>query len=78
MKKCIICDQPTTRPVLEALWHFRLVDWNQWQFWRGNINTFGLASGMRSNLCLSFPILNTLLNWKYRKARLVFPKDWTP
>lgn len=78
MKKCIVCDEPTSTPVREALWHFRLVDWGQWRFWPGNMRMFGFWSGLRSNLTLSFPILNTLLNWEHRKSRLVFPKDWTP
>lgn len=78
MHKCLICDQETDRPIREFLWHFRLVDWDQWRFWRGNITAFGLWSGMKGNITLSFPIINTLWNWKYRKARLVFPKGWNP
>ena len=74
MNKCIICGIETDQPIREALWHFRLVDWNQWQFWRGNIRTFGFWSGMEGNLTLSFPIINTLWHWKHRKSRLVIPK----
>jgi hypothetical protein len=74
MKACIVCGEETTKHVACALQHFRLVEWNMWQYWRGNIRTFGLWSGMRGNLTLSFPIINTLWNWKHRKARLVIPK----
>lgn len=78
MKTCIICGEPTNSPLREFLWHFRLVEWGQWRFWRGNIQAFGWFGGMRGNLTLSFPFLNTLINWKYRNARLVFPRDWKP
>jgi hypothetical protein len=74
MKACIVCGEMTDRHIACALWHFRLVEWNQWQYWRGNIKTFGLWTGLKSNLTLSFPILNTLWNWKYRKMRLHIPK----
>lgn len=78
MRKCLICDQETDRPIREFLWHFRLVEWDQWQYWRGNIQMFGFWSGLKSSITLSFPIINTLWHWKYRKARLVFPKGWSP
>jgi hypothetical protein len=78
MSKCVICDHETDRPVREFFWHFRLVEWDQWRFWRGNIKMFGFWSGLKSSITLSFPIINTLWHWKYRKARLVFPKWWTP
>lgn len=78
MHKCVICGQATDRPIRELLWHFRLVEWGQWRFWRGNIATFGFWSGLKSSITLSFPIINTLWHWKYRKARLVLPKGWTP
>lgn len=78
MKRCIVCDQPSNRPIRDALGHFKLVNWGQWEFWPGNIRMFGFWGGMRGNLTLSFPVLNMLLNWKHRKSKLVFPKDWTP
>lgn len=78
MSKCIICGDETSKPVREALWHFRLVEWGQWKFWRGNIATFGWRAGLRGSITLSFPIINTLWHWKHRKSRLVFPKDWQP
>jgi hypothetical protein len=74
MNKCIICGDPTPTPIREALRHFRLVDWGQWRYWSGNISTFGFLSGLRGSICLSFPIINTLWNWKYRKRRLILPK----
>jgi hypothetical protein len=77
-KHCIICGDNTKHPIRAALHHFRLVDWNQWQFWRGNIQTFGFWRGLQGSLTLSFPILNTLIHWRHRKSKLVFPKDWKP
>lgn len=70
MGKCVICDEKTNRPIAAAIDHFRLVEWNQWRYWRGNFTAFGWISGLKANLTLSFPILNTLWNWKHRKARL--------
>lgn len=74
MGKCVICDGETSHPIKAALHHFRLVEWGQWQYWRGNIRTFGWTSGLRASLTLSFPILNTLWHWKHRKSRLVIPR----
>jgi hypothetical protein len=75
MNRCLICDERTTQPWRAALWHFRLVDWGQWRYWKGNIRTFGLRSGLAGSFALSFPIYNTLRHWKYRKHRLVIPED---
>jgi len=77
MKHCAICGDRTEKPLLAALYHFRLVEFGQWKFWRGNFKTFGFWNGLRSNLTLSFPILNTLIHWKYRKHYLVFPTEFT-
>jgi len=68
--KCLICGDRTHQPIRAVLHHFRLVEWDQWQYWRGNIRTFGFWNGLRSSVTLSFPILNTLIHWRYRKATL--------
>jgi len=73
MKACIVCGEKTDRPIAAALRHFRLVDWGQWQYWPGNIRAFGFWTGLKSAITLSFPIINTLWNWKYRKSRLIIP-----
>jgi hypothetical protein len=70
MKPCVVCGEPTEHPISAALEHFRLVEWDQWQFWRGNIRAFGFWSGLLASVDLSFPIVNTLRHWKYRKWRL--------
>jgi len=72
MKTCIICGDHTSRPLAAVVYHFRPIDWEQRSFIMGNFQTFGFWSGLRSNLTLMFPFLNTILNWKYRKHRLVF------
>jgi hypothetical protein len=66
---CLICGEPTKRPVIATLLHFRLIDFGQWQFVRGTYSAFGL----RSVLTLVSPICNTLIHWKHRKSRLVLP-----
>jgi len=72
MKACIVCGEKTDRPILAALAHFKLVEWRQWRFWIGNFRTFGFWMGLKGSLTLSFPIVNTIWNWKYRKMRLDF------
>jgi hypothetical protein len=64
--KCPICDDNTKSPIIAALWHFRLIDFDQWAYVRGTWQTFGF----RAVLTLVSPICNTLINWKHRKARL--------
>lgn len=72
IKECLVCGEVNKRWFAATVWHFRPIDWEQRRFLRGNFRTFGFWSGLRSNICLMFPFLNTLLNWKYRKHRLVF------
>lgn len=71
MTICIVCGRESDRPIRDALGHFRLVDWGKWQYWPGNIRTFGFWGGLRGSLTLSFPFINTLWNWKNRKSELV-------
>ena len=73
MKECIICGGRTEHPIRAALHHFRLVEWGQWRYWRGNISMFGFWYGLRGCLTLSFPILNTLIHWRHRKCTLELP-----
>lgn len=44
-----------------------------WRYYVGNCRTFGFWCGVRSNVCLTSPLINRLLNWKYRNARLIIP-----
>ncbi len=73
MDKCPVCGNKTASPWLAAFEHFRLIEFGQWQYWRGNIRQFGFWDGLSASINLSFPILNTLRNWKYRRATLVIP-----
>jgi hypothetical protein len=41
-----------------------------WRYWRGNIKTFGLWSGLRGSITLSSPFMNKILNWKHRNKSL--------
>lgn len=68
---CCVCGEPTDKHVQAAFEHFWFYQSGQWQYWRGNIATFGFWSGLRGSLCLSFPFINTLVNWKHRKSRLM-------
>ena len=70
MKHCIICGDETKRPYAAAVEHFRPFAWHDPKYIRGNIKTFGFWSGMRGNITLYFPFLNTLIHWRYRKSRL--------
>ena len=77
MKHCIICGGKTSQPFSAAVNHFRPIDWKQRHFVRGNFATFGFWSGLMANVTLVFPFLNTLINWKYRKMRLVIEDEVT-
>jgi hypothetical protein len=68
--QCPICGQNTTAPFVSAISHFRPIDWEQRCYIRGNFKTFGFWSGLRANLTLLFPFINTVWNWKYRKDHL--------
>lgn len=70
MSKCPICGDNTDNPLIATFMHFRLIDFAQFSFVRGTFRTFGL----REALTLICPLANTLIHWKYRKARLVIPK----
>jgi hypothetical protein len=70
MKQCIICGEKTKRPLAAVVEHFRPIDWSQRHYLRGNFKVFGFWSGLRANITLMFPIVNTLWNWKQRKATL--------
>lgn len=73
-KLCVVCGRQTSAPVFDALHHFRLVQWGQWKYWLGNIKAFGFWSGLAANITLSFPIVNTLVNWKHRRSTLEIPR----
>lgn len=69
--KCPICDASTKKPFTAAFWHFRFIESGSFRYWRGNVKAFGFASGLVASICLSFPFLNTIINWRHRKSRLV-------
>lgn len=75
MKRCMICGDITERPFAAAVYHFRPIDWEQRHFLRGNFKAFGFRSGLRANLTLLFPFVNTLWNWKHRKSYLEIEED---
>lgn len=70
MGKCIICGDNTSRPIVAALYHFRLYEGGNWQWMRGNMQMSGRWRGFWSTMYLVCPLLNTLRFWKYRKATL--------
>jgi hypothetical protein len=70
MKHCIICGAPTKQPFTAAIWHFRPFEWHGKSYITGNVRMFGFWGGMRANLTLYFPVINTLIHWKYRKDGL--------
>jgi hypothetical protein len=38
-----------------------------WLYWRGNMK---MGAGLRSNITLWSPLLNKIINWKYRNMHL--------
>ena len=51
---------------------FRLIDWKQREYIRGNFVAFGFWSGLKSNITLLSPLMNLILNFKYRHMHLTF------
>lgn len=70
---CPYCDRPSSRPIRDALSHFKPYESGYWKYLRGNIKAFGFWGGLNGTLGLAFPIYNTLSNWKYRKDELALP-----
>lgn len=75
MKSCIICGEETKQPFAAAVWHFRPLAWDDRKYVWGNMTTFGFWGGLRANVTLMFPFINTIWNWKYRKLKLVIPSE---
>lgn len=71
-RSCLVCGDICDKWIQATIHHFRPIDWEQRSFIRGNFKAFGVWSGLRANITLLFPVMNTLFNWKYRKSRLVF------
>lgn len=78
MSKCVVCGAVTDQPFVAAVNHFRPFEWHDPKYIMGNIRAFGFWSGLRSNVSLYFPFLNTLLNWKYRKMALEIDPALSP
>jgi hypothetical protein len=53
------------------LYELKPIAFNQFKFFKGTYKTFGL----RATLTLISPLLNTIINWKWRSYRLLFP-EW--
>lgn len=70
MDRCLICNGETSKPFVAFVYHFRPINWADRKYIRGNFKTFGFWAGLRANVTLIFPFLNTILNWKYRKMHL--------
>ena len=68
--QCLICGAKTYKPFAATIEHLRPFECHEAKYFFGNIRQFGFWSGLRGNVCLYFPFLNTLLNWKYRKCHL--------
>lgn len=51
---------------------WRLLDWPQRIYLRGNFHAFGLWRGFWSNVYLMCPLLNTMRFWRLRDAELTF------
>ena len=73
IKNCPVCDKPVYSRVECIMDHFAFYAPGNLVFWRGNIKAFGFWYGLRSSLCLSFPWINMILYWKYRKDQLLIP-----
>jgi hypothetical protein len=69
MKTCLICGDRTKRPIAAVLEHFRPLDWKQRSYAPGTFRIFGI----RAAVTLMSPMLNTILNWRYRRHRLEAP-----
>lgn len=45
-----------------------------WRYYMGNFRTFGFNwSTVKSNICLTSPLLNNIIHWKLRNIHLVVP-----
>jgi hypothetical protein len=68
-QNCIICNEQlkqNSNLLWAALWHFRLIEFKQWPWFKGTYKHFGLSSAI-SLIC---PLYNTLRHWKYRRFKL--------
>jgi hypothetical protein len=78
MKYCFICHSQVKEGMLLArtsafVEHFYPIDFSELREWRVLKGTYSIF-GLRAALTLVSPLLNTILNWKYRKHHLVFPE----
>ena len=72
-KNCPVCGDLVRSRMACIMEHFTFYAPGTLQYWRGNISAFGWLSGLRGSICLSFPFINILLNWRHRKSRLTMP-----
>ena len=69
-KACPYCKQQVFSRADCLAEHFAFYAKGNLKFWAGNIRMFGLFGGLLESVCLSFPFINALVNWRYRDARL--------
>lgn len=72
-KPCPVCGDVVQSRIACIMQHFTFYAPGKMRYWRGNIAAFGLAGGLRGSICLSFPFVNILMNWRHRKSRVVMP-----
>jgi hypothetical protein len=72
-KHCPVCGDQVQNRMACIMEHFAFYQSGTLRYWRGNIAAFGLVDGLKGSICLSFPFINILMNWRYRKSRIVMP-----
>lgn len=72
-KHCPVCGDKVQSRMACVMEHFAFYQPGMLRYWRGNIAAFGWAGGLRGSICLSFPFINILMNWRHRKSRIVMP-----
>lgn len=72
-KHCPVCGDPVRSRMACIMDHFAFYSPGTLRYWRGNITAFGWLDGLRGSVCLSFPWINMLLNWRHRKSRIIVP-----
>lgn len=72
-KHCPVCGDQVQSRMACIMEHFAFYQPGMLRYWRGNITAFGWVDGLRGSIGLSFPFINTLMNWRHRKSRLVMP-----
>lgn len=72
-KFCPVCGDQVGNRMDCVMEHFAFYKPGTLCYWRGNISAFGWSGGLRGSICLTFPFINILMNWRHRKSRLTMP-----